>query len=406
MSDWLSRAKSALSGHAAETIPVPIELPCPCGRKIEAVRRESFQRVLCKGCGEPFFVLPLDVYPRPVLKKVRPAKVSKTPTAAKPTDTPAEAATAATVMARPAIDLSASRRNLAQAVRRRWTPLRLIVLSLLTVIGLTGWWQYNRAARGQAEIDFQTRLEAGQAALQKKDYVAAAQEFGKCVAAVNLLKRKDVAAEQARQRHRELMAINAPLQRSFGDLLKAAEETKKSDSAATAEAEFAVSHAGRWIVLQTQITPSAASGDALPEWEQSLPFQEGVLLLTGKFPSVPASGGRQPPDASEARSQKSEVRGQKSDEANGHQPPDASEPLNAPNNDLEGREVIFAAQIQSLHWDAQKSVWEIRLNPQSGFLWSDYDLLLATGLVPDELRTEAQLKVLLTQQSHWIGVSE
>ncbi len=393
MSGWLSRAKNALSGHTVDTTPVPIELPCPCGRKIEAVRRESFQRVLCKGCGEPFFVLPLDVYPRPVLKRVRPPKVSKSPPSAKPTARTAEAestapVTAATAVARPTIGLATS---FWRAVRRQCTPLRLIVLSLLTVVGMTGWWQHNRAARSQAAIDFQATLEAGQAALQKKDWAAAEHEFAKCVAAVNVLERKDVAAERVRQRHRELTAINVPLQRSFVDLLKSAEDTKKSDSPAAAETEFAFNHAGRWIVLQTQIAPV---GDAPSEWEQRMPLQEGVLQLTVTLPRILASGKRQSPDGSEClNAEQKEVAA----------PIDQQ---SAPKNDLELREIIFAAQVQSLHWDAQKSLWEIRLNPQTVFLWSDYDLLVATGLVPDELRTEAQLKELLTQQSRWIGVIE
>src|SRR5262245_41400572 len=130
MSGWLSRAKDALSGHAAESVPEPIELACPCGRKIEALRRESFQRVLCKGCGESFFVLPRDVYPRPMLKKVRKVKPAKVSTPAKAATLPKSGAP--TEIARPTIDFAAVSLRAMAAVRRQLTPLRLIVLSLVT----------------------------------------------------------------------------------------------------------------------------------------------------------------------------------------------------------------------------------------------------------------------------------
>ena len=392
MSGWLSRAKDALSGHAAESVPDPIELACPCGRKIEALRRKSFQRVLCKGCGESFFVLPRDVYPRLVLKKVRKVKPAKASTSAESAAAPKNDRPTEAAPARPAIDLVAGWQRAISAVRRQFTPLRLIVLSLLTVIGLTGWWQWNRAARSRAEVDFTAALEAGQAALQKKEFSAAAQEFGRATHAVDLLQRTDAPAQQARQRYRELTAINSLLQRSLSELLEAARTAKQTGGPAAAESEFAHLHAGRWIVVQTEITPPATPGGSLTPWEQRVQTDDGVLLLTttlSAFAKVPLNAP-----------------------AAGQAPPNVllvNAPL--PTDNLGLREIIFAAQVQSLRClSPEQSVWIVTLNPQTGFLWSDYDLLLETGLARDEARTEdevrieAQLKALLTEQSRWIGV--
>ena len=75
-------------------------------------------------------------------------------------------------------------------------------------------------------------------------------------------------------------------------------------------------------------------------------------------------------------------------------------------NDLGQREVLFAAQVESLKWDAAQSVWVLTLKPSSGCLWTNYDLLQPTGLQPDELRSEPQLRSLLLEQGRWIGAFE
>ena len=116
MSSWLSRAKEALSGREAEVAPEPIELACPCGRKVEAARRSEFQRVLCTGCGEPFFLLPLDVYPRPVMK-IRKVKPSKSAETTKSNSSGKSAAPAEAAPERTGIDLQAKRQAVVAKVR-------------------------------------------------------------------------------------------------------------------------------------------------------------------------------------------------------------------------------------------------------------------------------------------------
>ncbi len=389
MSSWLSRAKESLSGREAVVALEPIEFACPCSRKIEATRRPEFQRVLCNVCGEPFFLLPLDVYPHPVMK-VRKVKPSKTvePTPSKPSSK--SAAPAEAVPERAAIDLQAKRQEVTTKVRTQFTPLRLIVLSLLAVIGLTGWWQWNRAARSSAEVDFKTATDAGMVALQKPDFVEAAQHFGRAAAAADLLKRTDVAAEQARQRSRQLTALNSLLTRSLFELIDAARATRLRENVLAAESEFANLHAGRWVVLQSEVIPPA--DPAVPttvSWEQRIQIFDEPLFLVASLPVFSKVQATSPlpaatPDA-----------------------PVASAPPNVSAlNDLGQREITFAAQVESLKWDAAKAAWVLTLKSSSGFLWTDYDLLLAAGLPPDELHTEAQLRAMLTEQSRWIGAFE
>ncbi len=401
MSGWLSRAKGAFGGREAEISPEPIEIACPCGRKVEATRRRDFQRVLCKNCGEPFFLLPLDVYPRPVMKvrKVKPPKhdLKKTKSAAGTKSSPAQPdAQTATAPTRPSIDLRKDLSVVGGRVRRQFTPLRLMVLSLLAVIGLTGWWQWTRAARSGAELEFKTVTEAGLAAIQKMDFVEAAQQYARAAHAADLLQRHDVPAEQARQSFRQLTAINSLMNRSLVELLEAAKDRRKKGEVAAVESEFASLHAGRWVVLHSEVTPASDSSDPATAslWEQRVQIEGEVLVLTGSLSIFAKVLAPRPPlvapDGIAA--------------ANGNEVPDAQPQLAL--NDLGQREVLFAAQVESLKWNATQSVWVLTLKSSSGCLWTDYDLLLATGFLPDELRNEQQLRTLLLEQSRWIGAAE
>ncbi len=389
MSGWLSRAKEALSGRTAERMPEPIEFPCPCGRKIGATRRTAFQRVLCKACGECFFVLPLDVYPRPISKIVRKVKPPRTEASAERstknhTKAPADAA----VATRPTVDIQAALHAAWQGARTQITPLRLIVACLVVVVAGTSWWQWTRVARDRANITFKAAWDAAEAALQRQEYVDAEQELGKAARAADHLRRTDVRAEQARQQHRELMAINALLQSSLPEVLEATQSAGGIDDAAHA---FEVTQAGRWIVLQTEIVLPTTPGGSLPAWEERLQVGEKAdqaIVLTGSLPvfaKVPKA--QFAPNVS-------------SDSVN------AAAPAPPSVEDSGRREIIFAAQVDSLRWNAAASAWTLSLKSSTGFLWSDYDLLLVAGLGPDEVRTEVQLRQLLAEQSRWIGVAE
>ncbi|MFM9962434.1 MAG: hypothetical protein ACKV2Q_14570 [Planctomycetaceae bacterium] len=437
MSGWLSRAKGAFGGREAEVDLEPIEIVCPCGRKVEATRRLTFQRVLCKGCGESFFLLPKDVYPRPVMK-VRKAKpptqsATKTPTESKtPLATKTSSATKPPSSAKtktpfpqplpqpstqtesdpnwPRINIPRMLAFVARKLTAPFTPLRLIVLSLLTVIGLTGWWQWDRAARSEAEWNFKTATEAGLTALQKKDYVDAAQHFARATDAVDLLQRHDVLAEQTRQQLRQLTAINSLLTRSLGDILEAAQAGRKKGDVGSIESEFASLHAGRWIVLQSEVESATGAPDrSIPidpatsstsvtrnVWEQRMFLDGEGLVLTGSLSIFTKVRATAPPPAVPA-----------GDAAPaGGAAPEAQLQLLFAINDLGQHEIVFAAQVESLKWNADQSVWVLTLKSSSGFLWTDYDLLLETGLQPDELRTEPQLRALLLEQSRWIGAAQ
>lgn len=398
MSGWLTRAKEALSGREAEVPLEPVEVSCPCGRKIEATRSATFQRVLCQACGEGFFLLPIDVYPRPVMKlpKAKSAKANDS-AKSKPSEKSATNPDAKSVTARaePRIDVAAKGREVLGQARAKFTALRVTAFSLLAVIGLTGWWQWNRSARSAAEVEFKVAVEAGTSALRKPDFVEAAQQFVRAAAAADLLQRSDPPAEQARQKARQLTALNNRLKRSLFELIDAARATRTRENAAAAESEFASLHAGFWLVMQSDIAPVAAESNAssanvAAPWEQRIEIFDEPLILTGQLPvfaKIPATTTLLADPTADSS--------------------DKSVPVSVSAlNDLGQREVVFAAQAESLKWDAGQSAWVLSLKSATAFLWSDYELLLAAGLPPDELHTEARLRAMLSEQSRWIGAGE
>jgi hypothetical protein len=265
--------------------------------------------------------------------------------------------------------------------------LRLIVASLVAVIGITGWWQWSRAARSSADLDFQAATEAGEAALQKQDFFEARTQYARAAEAADTLQRHDVPAEQARQRARQLTAILSPMNRSLAEILEGAKTRRAAGDIASVEGEFASLHAGRWMALETSVTPdSAAAGP----WEQSVTIDDETLVLTGSlsiFAKVPATSS--PPSVLP-------------DNANPNAPPHLLLEL----NDLGQRPILLAAQVESLKWNAERSAWLLTLKPSSALLWSDYELLVTTGLQDSELRTEQQLRALLHEQARWIGAAE
>ena len=203
--------------------------------------------------------------------------------------------------------------------------------------------------------------------------------------AADLLHRTDAPAEQARQMHRQLTAINSLLTRSLIEMMEAARATRLRENVLAAESEFANLHAGRWLVMQSEIAPPAGSANV--QWEQRIQIFDEPLVLTASLPIFSKIQATSPapaatPDAA---------------------PADPLPPGTSALNDLGQREVVFAAQVESLKWNSEQSAWVLTLKSSSGFLWTDYGLLLAAGLPPDELHTEARLRAMLTEQGGWIG---
>lgn len=143
--------------------------------------------------------------------------------------------------------------------------------------------------------------------------------------------------------------------------------------------------------MQSEITPPAGSATpAAIHWEQRIQIFDESLVLTASLPAFAKIQATSPAPTTTPDST----------------PADPASRGTSALNDLGQREVLFAAQVESLKWNSEQSTWVLTLKSSSGFLWTDYGLLLAAGLPPDELHTEPRLRAMLTEQGGWIGADE
>lgn len=165
----IQRLNARLRGTAAETIPGHYDLECECGSRISGQRSATSKQVNCPDCHTTLFILPTNVYPatpsvdsdviggsfgnrlRVVITEAIPllGRQSAAPKTApsrpdskkkKPRkDDESQPAPRRWTIPRPSIP----RFNPIQALRRTFTPLRLLALSMVALVGVTSYWVYN-----------------------------------------------------------------------------------------------------------------------------------------------------------------------------------------------------------------------------------------------------------------------
>ena len=80
MSNWISKATNAFQGDDSSSAQA-FELSCDCGQKHSGIRRQKWQRIVCRSCGGSLFVLQRDPYPPPKERpepRVSPPMVDET----------------------------------------------------------------------------------------------------------------------------------------------------------------------------------------------------------------------------------------------------------------------------------------------------------------------------------------
>ncbi len=164
----LKRMKARLKGTAAEDIPAPYSLKCDCGSEIEGTRSPTSRQTCCPDCLTELYLLPTNVYPSTesvpseviagglthrvavVLREILPgrrvsadqpkpkSKKKQQETENKDGDAQEE------TPARRRVKLP--RVNPVRAVRRIFTPLRLLIAGMvLAIAGTLGvMWHQNR----------------------------------------------------------------------------------------------------------------------------------------------------------------------------------------------------------------------------------------------------------------------
>jgi hypothetical protein len=365
MSGWFSKTTKEKRPHRSAP-PLPFDLVCVCGTDVRIVRRESYQRVLCRNCGEAFFILPANPYPQPPLPQLRKAvpKGRERTADENGTETIDQDETARAASRGRAV---ASREERAEARRRRWrrafgfvTPFRLVIVLMVAVVAFTGYYRIQKHAADQATVTFREATDAGYAALERDDLAEAAQAFSKACRALDVLERDNAESRRVRQMGRETRAgthlAAAPLEEIV------AEASEKPD----AGKHFRTFFSGQWVVFDTNVSFVRGAGSQAGRWEIEYPLavDNTRVAIEADLPALEALDyGSQP------------------------------------------RRAIFAAQLDDCRLaGGRRPRWVVTLRGTSSFLWTDYRNYRRIGFVPFDDEIASQTAAVLKRQRRAVGL--
>lgn len=384
MTGWLEKATRVLKrGGSAVSEPPPVfELTCPCGELIRGFRRQQSQRVICKGCGEPYFILARNAYP-PVASAVEGGsrRSQKNPPGAVSTvvvedDEGAGSGTAARSPRKPSAETRKAtvrrpdKLSLEQAERvprRFFRPLRIALAATVLLLGVTGYSLIRNRQMAQAERTFREQHDKGISALRDGEFATAAGHLAEAERALEVLGRDDLAARQTRQMHRETRAVAGLMSMSLLDLILEGEQAVREQRLSEWQDGVKRRFGGTWLVAQTVV-----SGEVDSQGRRGFSLQTPIVVgeTAIRFHAV---GELRPEFVASA----------------------------------DATERIVAVQFESCRLEeSPRRSWSIGVSASSAFLWTDYGTLTAIGFGPDELHTEQQLRDLLAQQARIAGVAE
>jgi hypothetical protein len=366
MVQWLTRTTQLLRRRQPPEAPQPFELGCACGHNVSGTRQPTFQTVRCNRCGNPLFVLPTDVYPKPKPKKTakKEAPRAATPGHARQVEAPQPLAIPLAQTKGPGQTQAAGRSNpqagapasvareelqpvataATASVRRSLvSPFRLIVLAIGGVIGLTGYLVWQSRLNDRALVSLPGHLELGAAALRAGNVRTAADEYRQAAWAVDRLRRDDAESAGIRQKARELDAILNLSAVSLYDICEQARRAAPSGAEQWTE-KFNRLYRDSWIVVEGDvIQDTGPDGIGQPIVRYPFPIDAAPVVFDARLPALGAL-----PDKGVTR------------------------------------HVIFAGQLASLTKEGTKNpLWMIRFKETSAFLWADFDTYQALGLSPD-----------------------
>jgi hypothetical protein len=226
MAGWLSKASDAFR-KPEPPAPETYEVACDCGGRVAGERTTSVQRPPCPACGTRIFILPANIYPRPTKapsSKTSPreksvkSKQGNESTAAKGPSGASSSTKSSSLPPEPPPTVTESGIALDTRVKVI-TPIRLIVLAMVVVCGLTGRGLWHRYRVEHAKSVVAQSTEAGMKAVQASDFVLAAKELERARDAVDLLKRTDEEAQTVRRLCREAIAARGMADDSLLDVI-------------------------------------------------------------------------------------------------------------------------------------------------------------------------------------------
>lgn len=345
---------------------------------MEGVRRDGWQRILCKDCGETFFILPANPYPVPKSRQEmrRPTRrpIDDDPTSASlpaPASASPPAETATRETDRPRRRTRASKpRGIELPTKptsggRLQGPIRWVLLVAVAAIAATVYGVALRRSTERAGLMLRKSVAAGQAALDAGDFATASRHFQQASHAVKQLGRDDPEARWIHQMARESLAAGKLAAAPLFEIALEADEAYRRDAWREWQQHFKLSYADTWIVLQTELfRVTDLTGNTIYTLDYPLAVNGMPLELAADlevFKRLP--------------------------------------------RDSEPRPVLVAAQLQGFERsESGPERWIVTLRPDTAFLWTDSRNLQAIGLGDDHEHKENELRNLLSQQARFMGL--
>lgn len=237
----LADVKAKLLGKPAVEAPVPFEVVCDCGHRVAGIRRKGYQIAECSACTSAIFILPADCYPKvkkPVAKEAPAPKRSVAgPASAPPNEPERDAALAGTSgesvspekrkqggKSEPRKEAAPSdqevilidddvirlpRVPLTVRIRRVFTPVRLLGVASVVLVGLTAWWMIHQRTLEEARRTWRREMDTVKTAIEEGDRGSVATAIKKAVDAAIVLSRDDADARDAKSLLRQVQSVDA-----------------------------------------------------------------------------------------------------------------------------------------------------------------------------------------------------
>ncbi|APZ94309.1 hypothetical protein [Fuerstiella marisgermanici] len=392
----LKRLRTQLGGGSATDVETPFDVECKCGARVTGLRRATWIEAECPKCSHGVFVLPVNVYPATPsvsseilggpfserLKTVVSELLPDRKTVDEPEDikqrkrktrrggVASDADTRAATDAQTSPDVDQPRRRTLQmpqfdvkaALRRTCTPFRLLMLGMVAVVGLTGYWM---AYQQQVEAARQTWLRSAEDIddfLAASDVIQLEAVLQESVDAGYLLGKNDAEWRSRLNLLQETKAIN---NLAMTDLLTdfAGAYDDQDRLVADAEQQLLTAVTSGWFVFDSWLT--AASN------------QTGVYLM-----ELPAAPGRHPVDAYVPLPQLADLISHADDER-----------------------AVFAVRFQAVQAPAAQSheAWRLLVDPPSFVLLTSETHCESVGLNTSD---DTDLSAVLSRQKEFVESSE
>lgn len=378
MSNWISKATGAFKGDDSSS-PQAFELFCECGQKHSGMRRAKWQRIICRSCGGPLFVMQRDPFPVP---KEMPQQSSaregmeEIPVEDAPDTRSSRAATAPSRPRREPVQVAGTPKRFVQTAVEKpasmsrssqggfWKQFRIIIAVIGFAAVLTGYLVYRSAQRAEAEKSLKGAIDKIHDAFLRSEWVEARNQLEIAVQSLSYLGREGPDATRYRQQLHETVAMTGLLSQPLGDVLEEAVKAQSEGETALRELQYRVKD--QWLILDGQAQPQLSdSKSSRKKYVIPLPITVGaenrpvrIVVESAEFSRLMAKS--------------------------------------------ETENVVIAIRIESITPSEDKSAWEIIAEPESTVLWTDRVTYMGIGFTSEEADSHQSV---LAKQAEILGVT-